>query len=177
MAQREIGLATGEPPSQKGYTPSVFSLLPRVFERAGNFGAGAITGFFTVLVEGDDMNEPIADAVRGILDGHIILSRELAAVGHYPAIDIEHSISRLSRKITSPEEFAAAVKVRESWSTYRRAQDLIQLGAYAKGSDPSVDASIAAHDAIVGFLRQRPEDTSPPERTRDAMRAIAAPLP
>ena len=136
MAQREIGLAAGEPPSQKGYTPSVFSMLPKIFERAGNFQQGSITGFFTVLVEGDDFNEPICDATRGLLDGHIILSRDLASAGHYPAIDIEQSISRLSRKIASPEQLLAATKIREAWGSYRRAQDLIHLGAYTQGSDP-----------------------------------------
>src|SRR5438270_790106 len=135
MAQREIGLAAGEPPSQKGYTPSVFNLLPRVFERAGKFQKGSITGFFTVLVEGDDFNEPIADAVRGILDGHIILSRKLAASGHYPAIDVLSSISRVASHISSPEHLKAARKLRESLATYHSSADLIQLGAYISGSN------------------------------------------
>ena len=118
MAQREIGLAAGEPPSQKGYTPSVFSLMPRVFERAGKFKKGSITAFFTVLVEGDDMNDPIADAVRATLDGHIVLSRELAAMGHYPAIDILHSVRRLSSEVATKEEREAARQLREALATY-----------------------------------------------------------
>src|SRR5262245_6100027 len=130
MAQREIGLAAGEPPSQKGYTPSVFNMLPRVFERAGKFRKGSITGFFTVLVEGDDFNEPIADAVRSILDGHIILSRDLGAAGHYPAIDILNSVSRLTSDLASREQKDAMTKLREAMATYRRTEDLIQLGAY-----------------------------------------------
>ena len=137
MAQREIGLAAGEPPSQKGYTPSVFNLLPKVFERAGNFRRGSITGFFTVLVEGDDFNEPICDAVRGILDGHIILSRQLGAQGHYPAIDILHSVSRLTSAIATPAQKEAARKIRGALSAYRDAEDLIQLGAYVSGSNPA----------------------------------------
>ena len=137
MAQREIGLAAGEPPSQKGYTPSVFNLLPKVLERAGNFRRGSITGFFTVLVEGDDFNEPICDAVRAILDGHIILSRQLAAQNHYPAIDILHSVSRLTSAIATPKQkVGAAQRLRQALSAYRDAEDLIQLGAYVAGTNP-----------------------------------------
>jgi len=138
MAQREIGLAAGEPPAQKGYTPSVFQLLPRVFERAGRFRKGSITGFFTVLVEGDDFNEPICDAARGILDGHLILSRELGFSGHYPAIDVLQSVSRLASRISSPEQRAAAQKLRETMGLLRQSQDLINLGAYVSGSNPNL---------------------------------------
>jgi FliI/YscN family ATPase len=157
MAQREIGLAAGEPPSQKGYTPSVFNLLPRVLERAGSFQQGSITGFFTVLVEGDDFNEPICDAVRAILDGHIILSRRLAAGGHYPAIDVLHSISRLSTALATDEHLSAARTVREAMATYEESRDLIELGAYAAGSNPALDAAIRMRPEITSFLRQ---DTS-----------------
>src|SRR5271157_3327567 len=154
MAQREIGLAAGEPPSQKGYTPSVFHLLPKVLERAGNFRRGSITGFFTVLVEGDDFNEPICDAVRAILDGHIILSRQLAAQDHYPAIDILHSVSRLSSAIATPRQQEAAARLRHALSAYRDAEDLIQLGAYVAGTNPALDASIRIRPEILEFLRQ-----------------------
>ena len=157
MAQREIGLAAGEPPSQKGYTPSVFNLLPRVLERAGNFSKGSITGFFTVLVEGDDFNEPICDAVRAILDGHIILSRRLAASGHYPAIDVLHSISRLSSTLTSSGHLQSVRQLREAMSAYEESRDLIELGAYSAGSNPRLDASIRMKSEITEFLRQ---DTS-----------------
>jgi FliI/YscN family ATPase len=154
MAQREIGLAAGEPPSQKGYTPSVFSLLPRIFERAGNFRRGSITAFFTVLVEGDDMNEPIADAVRAILDGHIVLSRQLAGAGHYPAIDVLSSVSRLASAVASEEQIQAARTVREALSQYQQSQDLIQLGAYVSGSNPKLDAAIRTRPQLNDFLRQ-----------------------
>jgi FliI/YscN family ATPase len=176
MAQREIGLAAGEPPSQKGYTPSVFSILPKIFERAGNFPRGSITGFFTVLVEGDDFSEPICDAARGLLDGHIILSRDLAAAGHYPAIDIEHSISRLSRTIATSEQLLAAAKIREAWGSYRRAQDLIHLGAYTQGSDPKLDASIAAREKMLAFLGQEPDWQSPIDETLSGLNSIASVL-
>ncbi len=156
MAQREIGLAAGEPPSQKGYTPSVFGLLPKVFERAGNFQRGSITGLYTVLVEGDDFNEPISDAVRSILDGHIILSRKLAEKGHYPAIDLLQSVSRLTSKISTPEEQALAHKVREALALYRNSEDLIQLGAYVAGSNPKLDISLRCISSIDQFLRQEP---------------------
>lgn len=154
MAQREIGLAAGEPPSQKGYPPSVFNLLPRIFERAGNFEKASITGLFTVLVEGDDFNEPICDAVRGILDGHIILSRELGSAGHYPAIDILQSISRLAGAVSSTEQREGARKVREAMASYRRSEDLINLGAYAAGSNPVLDAAIRTRPQLEAFLKQ-----------------------
>ena len=155
MAQREIGLAAGEPPSSRGYTPSVFALLPCLLERAGNFAAGgSITGFYTVLVEGDDMNEPIADAVRSILDGHIVLSRNLAARNHYPCIDILHSASRLFSSVTTKEHRQAAGYMRELLAAYTATEDLINIGAYQKGSNPRVDEAIARHDEIIGYLRQ-----------------------
>jgi len=160
MAQREIGLAAGEPPSQKGYTPSVFSMLPKLFERAGNFQKGSITGFFTVLVEGDDFNEPICDAVRGLLDGHIVLSRQLGAAGHYPAIDILNSVSRLQSKISTDEQKVGAQKVRESLSVYRDAEDLIQLGAYVAGTNPRLDQTIKARPEEQRFLCQKADVNS-----------------
>ncbi len=173
MAQREIGLAAGEPPSQKGYTPSVFNLLPRVFERAGRFNAGSITGFFTVLVEGDDFNEPICDAVRAILDGHIVLSRDLGAAGHYPAIDILQSVSRLASKLADAEQRDSSRKLREVLATYQRSEDLINLGAYMAGSNPQLDAAIQLRPKVLDFLRQQADETSPIEETREAMRALA----
>ena len=157
MAQREIGLAAGEPPSQKGYTPSVFNLLPRVLERAGNFQNGSITGFFTVLVEGDDFNEPVCDAVRSILDGHIILSRRLASAGHYPAIDVLNSLSRLNSALAAPDHLAAARKVRAALALYEESKDLIELGAYAAGTNPALDTVIRMRPEINSFLQQ---DTS-----------------
>jgi FliI/YscN family ATPase len=174
MAQREIGLASGEPPSQKGYTPSVFALMPKIFERAGNFGRGSITGFFTVLVEGDDFNEPICDAARGILDGHFILSRKLAASGHYPAIDVLQSISRLSSKVASPEHQAHAARIRESLAAYQQSADLIQLGAYVAGSNPKLDTSIQMNDRVVGFLRQKPHDAAPFDQTLEGLATLAS---
>jgi flagellum-specific ATP synthase len=165
MAQREIGLAAGEPPSQKGYTPSVFNMLPRVFERAGKFRKGSITGFFTVLVEGDDFNEPIADAVRAILDGHIILSRDLGAAGHYPAIDILNSVSRLTSDIASPEQKAAMSKLRDAMATYRRTEDLINLGAYVSGANPKVDAAVRVRPGMEDFLKQAPDAKVPLQET------------
>jgi flagellum-specific ATP synthase len=160
MAQREISLVAGEPPSSKGYTPSVFALLPRLLERAGNFGTGgSITAFYTVLVEGDDMNEPIADAVRGILDGHIVLSRTLAARNHYPCIDVLHSASRLFNAVATKPQATAAGRVREMLATYAAAEDLINIGAYQKGTNPRIDEAIAQHDRINNFLRQDRHET------------------
>jgi FliI/YscN family ATPase len=176
MAQREIGLAAGEPPSQKGYTPSVFNMLPRVLERAGNFQRGSITGFFTVLVEGDDFNEPICDAVRAILDGHIILSRQLAAQGHYPAIDILHSVSRLTSQIATPAQKDAARKLRGALAAYRDAEDLIQLGAYAAGSNPVLDASIRLRPELLEFLRQDHASTSAIKDTLSKLESLGAKL-
>jgi len=177
MAQREIGLAGGEPPSQKGYTPSVFSLLPKLFERAGKFKQGSITGFFTVLVEGDDFNEPICDAARGILDGHIILSRQLATSAHYPAIDVLHSVSRLANRLCPDKQFANVVKLREALSVYREAEDLIQLGAYVSGTNPKLDACIRQMPRFRYFLRQDSHVFCPLDETVRQMEAIAAGLP
>jgi len=160
MAQREIGLAGGEPPSQKGYTPSVFHLLPKIFERAGNFRSGSITGFFTVWVEGDDFNEPITDAVRAILDGHVVLSRDLAAMGHYPAIDILNSVSRLANRVATQEQRAAARAVREALADYRQSEDLINLGAYVAGANARLDSAIRLRPKLLDFLRQEPKRTS-----------------
>lgn len=173
MAQREIGLAAGEPPSQKGYTPSVFGLMPKVFERAGNFKSGSITGFFTVLVEGDDFNEPICDAARAILDGHVILSRELAAAGHYPAIDVLNSISRVSGRIAAPEHRESARRLRESLAEYRRSEDLINLGAYAAGSNARLDSAIRLRPALAEFLRQDSETREQFEHTVARMKLLA----
>jgi flagellum-specific ATP synthase len=176
MAQREIGLAAGEPPSQKGYTPSVFNLLPKVLERAGNFRRGSITGFFTVLVEGDDFNEPICDAVRGILDGHFILSRQLAAQGHYPAIDVLHSISRLSSQLSSPAQKQSATKMRQALAAYRDSEDLIQLGAYVAGSNPVLDAGLRLRPDLLSFLRQDHLENCAREETLARMDILSAGL-
>jgi len=156
MAQREIALAIGEPPATKGYPPSVFAKLPALVERAGNGkpGGGSITAFYTVLTEGDDQQDPIADAARAILDGHIVLNRTLAEGGHYPAIDIEQSISRAMHNITSPEHQAGARRLKQLYARYQRNRDLIAVGAYSAGSDPVLDEAIARHDRIESFLQQ-----------------------
>jgi flagellum-specific ATP synthase len=156
MAQREVGLAAGEPPSSKGYTPSVFSLLPRLVERAGNFvSGGSITGFYTVLVEGDDMNDPVADAVRSLLDGHVVLDRELAWRNHYPCIDVLASVSRLMPDLVSAEYSDKAGKIRDLIATYQKAEDMINIGAYTKGSNPKIDLAVRKIDSIHGYLKQR----------------------
>jgi len=154
MAQREIGLAVGEPPATRGYTPSVFSLLPQLLERAGAGEVGSITGLFTVLVEADDMNDPIADAVRSILDGHIVLTRELATQNHYPAIDVLESVSRLTRDLTNPAQQKLSARARETLATYRKNQDLINIGAYPAGTNPVIDLSIHLNEPMKAFLRQ-----------------------
>ena len=154
MAQREIGLAVGEPPATRGYTPSVFSLLPQLLERAGTGEKGSITGLFTVLVEADDMEDPIADAVRAILDGHIVLRRELAMHNHYPAIDVLASVSRLERDLLTPEQLCLMAEAREALGVYRKNQDLITIGAYPQGSNPQIDYAIRCEAALRVFLRQ-----------------------
>ena len=172
MAQREIGLAAGEPPTAKGYPPSVFARLPGLLERAGAIeGRGSITAFYTVLVEGDDHNEPIADAVRSILDGHVVLSRDLAARNHYPAIDILHSVSRTMPDVTTPEHRLRAAAVRDWLALLRDNEDLVSVGAYAAGSNPRLDAALARREAITQFLCQS-ADTS--GRLPDALAALTA---
>ncbi|MDY7027547.1 MAG: FliI/YscN family ATPase [Spirochaetota bacterium] len=157
-AQREIGLTLGEPPATRGFTPSVFSILPKLLERCGNSEKGTITGFYNILVEGDDMDEPVADTVRGILDGHIVLSRKLAQAYHYPAIDVLNSLSRLATKVTTREEQRAAGKIRQMMATYSEAEDLINVGAYAEGSNSEVDEAIGKIGDIWDFLSQEVEE-------------------
>ena len=155
MAQREIGLSVGEPPTTRGYPPSAFAMLPGLLERAGTAaGPGSITGLYTILVEGDDMNEPIADAARSILDGHVVLARELATRNHYPPVDVLQSISRLMADVTAPEHQAAAARVREALAAHREVEDLLNIGAYVPGSNPRVDHALRHLDGITGFLRQ-----------------------
>jgi flagellum-specific ATP synthase len=160
MAQREIGLAIGEPPATRGYTPSVFAMLPRLLERSGCGEKGSITALYTVLVEGDDMNEPVADSVRGILDGHLVLSRALAHANHYPAIDVLESVSRLARDICAPRELEIAAAVRDQFALYKRNEDLITIGAYQKGANPLLDQAIAQRSALQAFLRQDIDDAT-----------------
>jgi FliI/YscN family ATPase len=173
MAQREIGLAAGEPPSQKGYTPSVFQMLPRVFERAGNFRHGSITGFFTVLVEGDDLNEPVTDAVRGILDGHIVLSRALANAGHYPAIELLHSVSRLAPRLSTPRQREAAIRLREALAVLHSSEDLIRIGAYTAGANPQLDSALRLENDLKRFLRQAPGERARFEEIEARMAEMA----
>lgn len=165
MAQREIGLAIGEPPTTRGYTPSVFALLPRLLERAGNGPRGSITGLYTVLVEGDDMNEPVADTARSILDGHIVLSRALAQQNHYPAIDVLQSVSRIMPSVTTPEHMTAAGELRSLLAVYAEAEDLINIGAYVSGSNPRIDRACRYMEAIRNFLRQRSEESTDFQQT------------
>jgi flagellum-specific ATP synthase len=174
MAQREVGLAIGEPPATRGYTPSVFALLPRLLERSGTSPDGSITGLYTVLVDGDDMNEPIADAVRAILDGHVVLTRELAHAGHYPAIDVLQSVSRLVGEIASPEVREAGQELRRLLAAYRDKRDLIAIGAYAPGSDPTTDLAIAKQPAFEDFLRQPVELASDAEHADAQLLSLVA---
>ncbi|WP_226346458.1 FliI/YscN family ATPase [Agilicoccus flavus] len=173
MAQREVGLASGEPPATRGYPPSVFGLMPRLLERAGMAKTGSITGLYTVLVDGDDLNDPIADNVRSILDGHIVLSRKLATQGHFPAIDVLESISRANKALTTPEQRADASVLRSLLAARRDAKDLIDIGAYVPGSNPTVDRALRQADTIDGFLRQDMEDLTPAALSWSALHDIA----
>ena len=169
MAQREVGLSAGEPPATRGYPPSVFSLLPRLLERAGCSDRGSITGLYTVLVEGDDLQDPIGDTVRSILDGHVVLSRRLATAGHFPSIDVLESISRVSGAVTTPEQRAAATRLRRLMAAHRDVKELIEIGAYAPGSDADVDAAVRLRPAIEALLQQ---DLDSPTRLDDAWRQL-----
>ena len=172
MAQREVGLSIGEPPTTRGYTPSVFALLPKVLERAGNSDKGSITAFITVLVEGDDMNEPVADAVRSILDGHIVLSRALAHRAHYPAIDVLQSISRVMNDVVSAEHLKLANRMRELLAVYTEAEDLINIGAYQRGNNPKIDEALDYIDAINHFLLQQVKESYTLEQTVSLMEEV-----
>ena len=172
MAQREIGLATGEPPTTKGYTPSVFAMLPRLMERAGRSDKGSITAIYTVLVEGSDMDEPIADAARGILDGHMVLSRDLASKNHYPCIDIGQSVSRLFSVVASSDHHKLAAKLRETLARYNEAEDLINIGAYVSGSNPKIDEAINKIDRVNDFLKQSTHESISFADTLQKLRAI-----
>jgi flagellum-specific ATP synthase len=173
MAQREIGLAVGEPPATKGYTPSVFAFLPKLFERAGNSDKGSITGLYTVLVDGDDLDDPIADSVRSILDGHIVLSRALANKNHYPAVDVLASISRCRPDVAPQQLKESSATLLRSMAVYRKNEDLINIGAYAKGSDPEIDVAIKRQPAIDKFLMQGIGESSKPEDTEAALKGIS----
>jgi flagellum-specific ATP synthase len=176
MAQREVGLAIGEPPATRGYTPSVFALLPRLLERAGTSTAGSITALYTVLVDGDDMNEPVADAVRSILDGHVVLTRSLAHAGHYPAVDVLQSVSRLVGEIVSPDVALAGQRLRSALAVLREKEDLVAIGAYQPGSDPALDTALANRAAIETFLRQPVNEHSDPLRTDERLLELAESL-
>lgn len=173
MAQREIGLAAGEPPATRGYPPSVFALLPRLLERSGRTTSGSITGFYTVLVEGDDTNEPIADTVRGILDGHIVLSRKLAHQAHYPAIDVLQSISRLMSDLVSPEHRHASNTLKQLLASYQQSEDLISIGAYQSGTNPTVDAAIQLRPALLQYLQQDVHERNTLAESADLLQKLA----
>jgi flagellum-specific ATP synthase len=178
MAQREIGLSAGEPPATRGYPPSVFALMPRLLERAGTSEHGSITGFYTVLVEGDDLNDPIGDTARSILDGHVSLSRKIAASGHYPAIDVLNSLSRLASTITTPEQKRLATELRQLLAALADAKDLVDIGAYVPGADPVTDRALALKDGIDGFLRQSMSELNAPGVAWQELAALlGAPAP
>ncbi|HDG7369582.1 TPA: flagellar protein export ATPase FliI [Clostridioides difficile] len=172
MAQREVGVAIGEPPAQKGYTPSVFAMLPKLMERTGTSDKGSITAFYTVLVDGDDFNEPIADTTIGILDGHIVLSRDLANKNHYPSIDVLNSLSRLMNEIASKEDIKIASFARDMLAEYREAEDLINIGAYASGTNKKIDEAIYYHEHIINFLKQGINEKSSFNETISSLRRI-----
>jgi flagellum-specific ATP synthase len=178
MAAREVALAIGEPPATKGYPPSVFARLPQLVERTGNGvrGGGSITAFYTVLAEGDDQNDPIADAARSFLDGHFVLSRTLAESGHYPAIDIEQSVSRVMHNVTDARQQQLARQVKSLWSRYQRSRDLISVGAYVTGTDPETDQSIALNPRIAQMLQQPMNERSTLAQGRDALEALLGPV-
>lgn len=172
MAQREIGLASGEPPVTRGYPPSVYSEMPKLLERAGRAAVGSITGLYTVLVDGDDFNEPITDTARSILDGHIMLNRKLAHKNHYPAIDILQSISRCMSQIAAKDHKAAANQLKNVLATYNEAEDLINIGAYKKGSNPSIDYAISKIDAVNGYLCQETDAKFTFEESVDLIKGL-----
>lgn len=172
MAMREVGLAIGEPPTTKGYTPSVFAALPKLLERAGNFSDGSITGLYTVLVEGDDFNEPISDAVRSILDGHIVLTRNLAARNIYPPVDILASASRVMNDVTSADHQELAGKFKEAMATYRQSEDLINIGAYKAGSNPGIDYAVSKMDGMIAFMKQAVRDPANLEESVESLRRL-----
>jgi flagellum-specific ATP synthase len=172
MAQREIGLSAGEPPATRGYPPSVFALLPQLLERAGTGEIGSITGLYTVLVEGDDMNEPIGDAARSILDGHVVLTRKLATAGHFPSIDVLESVSRVSSAVTSPEQRAAGTCLRNLMAAHREAKDLLEIGAYVAGSNPLVDRAVRLEAGISSFLRQDMHEVAPSRESWTRLQAL-----
>ncbi|MCZ8520055.1 MULTISPECIES: flagellar protein export ATPase FliI [Paenibacillus] len=169
MAQREVGLAVGEPPATRGYTPSVFAMLPKLLERSGNGPKGSITAFYTVLVDGDDMNEPIADAVRGILDGHIVLNRAIANRGHYPAIDVLASVSRVMKEIVPKDQQLASENLKRLMATYKDSEDLVNIGAYQRGSNPDIDEALESIHSIWDYTKQRTDDKLSYEEARDQL--------
>ncbi len=175
MAQREIGLSAGEPPATRGYPPSVFALLPRLLERAGTSPSGSITGLYTVLVEGDDMQDPIGDTARSILDGHVVLTRRLATAGHFPSIDVLESISRVTSAVTTPAQREAAVQLRRMLAAHRSVRELVEIGAYVSGSDPDADAALARMPQINDFLRQPMDAATPLEETWTRLQGLVSP--
>ena len=175
MAQREIGLSAGEPPATRGYPPSVFGLLPRLLERAGTSERGSITGLYTVLVEGDDLQDPIGDTARSILDGHVVLTRELATAGHFPAVDVLESISRVHRAVTTPEQQAAAITLRRMLAAHRSVKELVEIGAYVAGADTDADAALARLPRIESFLRQGMDEVVDPATTWARLHELVSP--